>query len=117
MSIAQRYLDAADELKSAEHAVDKALHGFLGDESDWEQFCDPYDSSLEVFVPGLAAERVEALGAFVLSLGFERCWIHPHGGGREQCTPIVNKLCASDRYFAAPRPNPAHEGYMKALKL
>ncbi len=98
MTIAARYLDALSEQAIAESAIDEALsaHLITAGGSDWEIVGDPYDSSLEVFVPHLLPEQVDALGAFVLSLGFARCWIHLHEGQRDKCGP---GKCDRERYF------------------
>lgn len=98
MSVARRYLDALQAVAVAECDVDDAFAGSEFGALDLDYLGDPYDASLEVFAPGLAPEKVEALGVLVLSLGFGRCWIHLHEGKRDRCS---SPKCDRERYFAA----------------
>jgi hypothetical protein len=85
-TIAERYLAARDEKNAADEALGLALEksgllDFAVDENDdmtWDG--DTYDGSLELFVP--KQRRVAELAAFVLTLGFDKVWIHQHTGSR-----------------------------------
>ena len=86
MTLAARYLAARDEKNAADDALGLELEesGLLDfavdgdDDMTWDG--DTYDESLELFVPKQL--RVAELGAFVLTLGFARVWIHQHTGSR-----------------------------------
>lgn len=76
--LAKVYLDAREVIHSAECRIEDVLyHSPLLAGKGWDYHGDPYDGSLELYVTG--TDEDEALGAFVLSLGFARCWIHLHG--------------------------------------
>ena len=101
-SVAMAYLDATHAARSAEHAVETTLIDFMGEEHDFDMTCDPYDGSLELFSQTLPEDRVAEVGAFILSLGFDRCWVHLHGGSGE-CRQVRAK-CARQWFFLAERP-------------
>ncbi len=115
-TIASRYLDARSALHVAECALDGALHERFAD-CAWEYTADPYDGSLELYLH--TDEDPAAIGAFVLSLGFDRCWIHLHDGWPEEPVrpPMVNHrehyypsaACIARETRAAAMPKPASE--------
>ena len=95
VTIASEYLAG---LRAA-NALDEALCSHLAGGLDFDTLGDDYDGSLELFVPLLPVERVAEVGAFVLSLGFARCWVHRHEGQRDKC---VGTRCTLEHYFSTP---------------
>lgn len=77
-TIADRVLDAQVEYLAAEGDLYDALaaryDATRGD--DYEVTVDYYDRSIELYLPGCA--DLEPERDFALSLGFARCWVHPH---------------------------------------
>lgn len=93
--LGKRVLAAYSAWSSAEGALDSLLwkSGHLG---DFSYTVDPYDGSIEVYDP--APIDVTAAGVLLISIGFDRAWIHPHATGVETngCGP---GRCNTSVYF------------------
>jgi hypothetical protein len=102
VGLAASYLNALSELNIAETAIDEKLADLVP--GDWDRHADPYDGSIEVYAPamsGFTAAQLDDLGAAILALGFERCWLHLHGQGTEtRGCERVNGRCNAERYYS-----------------
>lgn len=103
--LAKVHLDAYAALNNAECKIEEALyHCPLLAGTMWNiDRVDPYDDSLELRVG--TEEKADEIGAFVLSLGFARTWIHLHRADGDACERSDGEeMCSqsahwSERYY------------------